>query len=70
MKKNNLLRTCFSLAVFMSTVFVAEAQTAKPVQYSSSELNSRMMDRRAVEAVVWGLPIVGQAAVKQAAFRD
>ena len=29
-----------------------------------------MLDRRAVEAVIWGLPLVGQHAVRQAAFRD
>ena len=26
--------------------------------------------RRAVDAVIWGLPLVGEATVKQAAFRD
>ena len=46
------------------------AQTAKPEHFSPSELNSRMLDRRAVEAVIWGLPLVGEDAVKQAAFRD
>ena len=48
----------------------ASAQTEKTKQYSSSELNSRMLERRAVDAVIWGLPLVGEDAVKQAAFRD
>ncbi|MGB5012121.1 MAG: hypothetical protein WBO88_17920, partial [Candidatus Dechloromonas phosphoritropha] len=46
------------------------AQTVKLEYFSPSELNSRMLDRRAVEAVIWGLPLVGEDAVKQAAFRD
>jgi len=28
------------------------------------------VERRAVDAVIWGLPLVGEDAVKQAAFRD
>ena len=34
------------------------------------ELASRTVYRRAVDAVIWGLPLVGEDAVKQAAFRD
>jgi Protein of unknown function (DUF1254) len=34
------------------------------------DLASRTVYRRAVDAVIWGLPLVGQDAVKQAAFRD
>ena len=31
---------------------------------------SHTIHRRAVDAVIWGLPLVGEDAVKQAAFRD
>ena len=34
------------------------------------ELANRTIYRRAVDAVIWGLPLVGEDAVKQAAFRD
>jgi hypothetical protein len=34
------------------------------------ELASRTVYRRAVDAVIWGLPLVGEDAVKQAYFRD
>src|SRR5258705_12519448 len=34
------------------------------------DLVSRTVYRRAVDAVIWGLPLVGEDAVKQAAFRD
>ncbi|MCS3894316.1 hypothetical protein M2171_003449 [Bradyrhizobium japonicum USDA 38] len=34
------------------------------------ELAGRTVYRRAVDAVIWGLPLVGEDTVKQAAFRD
>ena len=37
---------------------------------SPKALQQRMVERRAVDAVIWGLPLVGEDAVKQAAFRD
>jgi hypothetical protein len=44
---------------------VTEAQTL-----TGAELNRRTVERRAVDTVIWGLPLVGEDAVKQAAFRD
>jgi hypothetical protein len=37
---------------------------------TSKELASRTVYRRAVDAVIWGLPLVGEDAVKQAYFRE
>ena len=37
---------------------------------SSKDLNGRLVYRRAVDAVIWGLPLVGEYTVKQAYFRD
>jgi hypothetical protein len=37
---------------------------------TSKELANRTRYRRAVDAVIWGLLLVGEDAVKQAAFRD
>ena len=42
----------------------------EPTPLTSEQLASRTVSRRAVDAVIWGLPLVGQDAVKQAAFRD
>jgi hypothetical protein len=42
----------------------------EPPPLTSEQLASRTVSRRAVDAVIWGLPLVGQDAVKQAAFRD
>jgi len=44
--------------------------TAHAQNFSSEELNRRTVERRAVDAVIWGLPLVGEYTVKQAAFRD
>src|SRR5260221_9531116 len=38
--------------------------------FSSEELQQRMLERRAVEAVIWGMPIVSLDAMRQAYFRD
>ena len=46
----------------------ATAQSTKPL--TSGELASRTVYRRAVDAVIWGLPLVGEDTVKQAYFRD
>jgi hypothetical protein len=37
---------------------------------SPTALQQRVVERRAVDAVIWGLPLVGEDAVKQAYFRD
>src|SRR5260221_2630006 len=38
--------------------------------FSSEELQQRMLERRAVEAVIWGMPIVSLDAMRQTYFRD
>ena len=43
---------------------------AQAADFSSAELHRRTIERRAVDAVIWGLPLVGEDACKQAAFRD
>jgi hypothetical protein len=47
---------------------LATAESSKPL--TSEELASRTVYRRAVDAVIWGLPLAGEDTVKQAAFRD
>ena len=48
----------------------ALAVAAHAQNLSSEELNHRMLERRAVEAVIWGMPIVSLDALRQAYFRD
>jgi hypothetical protein len=60
--QRNLIATAFVVALAITTVHAKD--------FTSSELNRRTIERRAVDAVIWGLPLVGEDAVKQAAFRD
>ena len=46
----------------------AVAQNSTP--FTSKELSNRTVYRRAVDAVIWGLPLVGEDVQKQAYFRD
>ena len=53
------------LAITLASLNSIQAQT-----FTGAELHRRMVERRAVDAVIWGLPLVAEDAVKQAAFRD
>jgi hypothetical protein len=44
--------------------------SAHAKEFSSAELNRRTVERRAVEAVIWGMPLVNTDAMRQAYFRD
>src|SRR5205809_364424 len=43
---------------------------SRAAQRSSEEILHRALQRRAVEAAIWGLPIVSVDAMRQAFFRD
>jgi hypothetical protein len=55
------------VAAFVCAVMLtgANAQTL-----SSTELQSRLVARRAVDAVIWGVPVVSLDMMRQAYFRD
>jgi hypothetical protein len=53
------------LATLALPVLNVSAQDLSP-----TALHQRMVERRAVDAVIWGLPLVGEYVVKQAYFRD
>ncbi len=52
------------------TTLVVPVVNVAAQDLSPKALEQRMLQRRAVDAVIWGLPLVGEDAVKQAAFRD
>lgn len=54
-----------ALTTFALPIIQASAQDLSP-----AALQQRMTERRAVDAVIWGLPLVSEYAVKQAAFHD
>jgi hypothetical protein len=61
-----------SLSAFIiGLMLLAQSATAQnTTSFTPEELHRRTVERRAVDAVIWGLPLVGEDAVKQAAFRD
>ena len=48
----------------------AKAALAKLHDYSAGEIARRRIERRAVEAAIWGLPLASTAAMREAFFRD
>jgi hypothetical protein len=60
-----IYNTLALLAISLASLNTIQAQT-----FTSAELHRRTIERRAVDAVIWGVPLVSEDAVKQAAFRD
>jgi hypothetical protein len=54
----------------MNKTGVAAAASANVADFSAEELARRTVERRAVEAVIWGMPVVNTDAMRQAYFRD
>ena len=70
-KKATARRVEFLCAFIIGLVALtqsATAQNAKP--FTSKELESRTVYRRAVDAVIWGVPAVNLDMMRQAYFRD
>ena len=74
--KTNLSITAFSVAVVaFALAFTISAQQTQPVvgtpsSLSPTELAERALERRAVEAVIWGMPAVNFDLMYQAMIRD
>jgi len=63
-----MMKFAFAL---VSLLLASQSATAQSVDaYTPEDLNSQMVYRRAVDAVIWGLPRVGEEFVRQAYFRD
>ena len=59
------------IAVFVVAIALMAAAPAYTAErFSAGELNRRTVERRAVDAVIWGTPLVSEDAMKQAYFRD
>jgi hypothetical protein len=61
------LLSAFIIGLLLVTQSAA-AKSTTPLK--SEELASRTVYRRAVDAVIWGVPLVSEDAVRQAYFRD
>ena len=58
------------VALIGALAFGAGCTTTHDKTFTSAKLHKRTVERRAVDAVIWGLPLVGEDTCKQAAFRD
>jgi hypothetical protein len=63
-------RNLLTVALAGALTLGAGCTTTSTKTFTSAELNQRTIERRAVDAVIWGTPLVSEDAVKQAAFRD
>jgi hypothetical protein len=63
---SKLARALLVCLLAASPLAMAEPAT----DFTSEQLAQRTIHRRAVDAVIWGPPLVGEHAVKQADFRD
>src|SRR5580704_9263691 len=60
------------LAIFVITLvtLAVPALNVSAQDWSPERLEQRILERRAVDAVIWGMPIVSLDALRQAYFRD
>jgi hypothetical protein len=63
------MKKIFSL-IGMLALLAGFAAAQKTTSFTPEELSRRTVQRRAVDAAIWGTPLVGQESVRQAYFRD
>jgi hypothetical protein len=68
--KAKIQHNLIAVTLVGALAFGTGCTTCKNKTLTSAELHQRTVERRAVDAVIWGLPLVGEDSVKQAAFRD
>jgi len=56
------------MSIFLVAAFVSLALPSRSREFSAEELNRRNLERRAVEAVIWGMPAVNYERMLQAAI--
>lgn len=59
-----------SLAALALALACCSVVSANPSPFTASDLAQRTVERRAVEAAIWGMPLVNFDAMRQAYFRD
>ena len=56
--------------VLVALALICTSVSAQTQTFSSEELARRTIERRAVEAAIWGMPLVAMDAVRQGFLRD
>src|SRR5271165_2935503 len=64
------MREFVSVFIIGLALFAQPAAAQNPTPLSSQELASRTLYRRAVDAVIWGVPVVSLDMMRQAYLRD
>src|SRR5271166_5227575 len=64
------MREFVSVFIIGLALFAQSAAAQNPTPLSSQELASRTLYRRAVDAVIWGVPVVSLDMMRQAYLRD
>ncbi|MNZ44801.1 hypothetical protein D3C78_624380 [compost metagenome] len=67
--RSTLFAACLLSLGVAATVLPSVSQAAA-AKFTSEQLQERMLERRAVEAALWGMPLVNFDAMRQAYFRD
>src|SRR5262245_45133969 len=65
-----ILSGAIALAFMATLALAARAQQASGTPYNPAQLAERATYRRAVEAAIWGMPIVAADAIRQGFLRD
>jgi hypothetical protein len=69
-KLSNLALVCGLGTILTVSVFAQESNTQSESHFTPVELATRAVERRAVEAVIWGMPAVNFDLMYQAMVRD
>ena len=69
MKRTSAIST-FVLCLAIGWTLMSPTAAAQPPSWTAAELEHRVIERRAVEAAIWGMPIVSVDAMREAFFRD
>jgi hypothetical protein len=74
-RRDMLVTSVFAATSMQGSALIMPAQAeqnvpVRTVTFSSEQLAQRTTKRRAVEAAIWGMPIVSFDAMRQAFFRD
>jgi hypothetical protein len=67
--KRTFTIVAFALSLAISWPLMSPTAVAQPA-WTAAELERRTIQRRAVEAAMWGMPIVSVDAMREAFFRD
>lgn len=70
MEGNQIKSRFYGICLVNAIISLAPVFSAVADDFTAQELNHRTIERRAVEAAIWGMPLVSVDAMREALFRD